>query len=97
MIPTLLLLGVMIFFFVYMMKQTGSGGKIGQFGKSNAKIISTLGKKATFADVAGADEEKKSLRKLSISLKTLRNITKLVQEFKKEFYYLDLLVQVRHC
>lgn len=69
MIPTLLLLGVMIFFFVYMMKQTGSGGKIGQFGKSNAKNHLNVGKKATFADVAGADEEKEELKEIVDFLK----------------------------
>ncbi len=37
MIPTIILLGVMIFFFIYTIKQAGGGGKIGQFGKSNAK------------------------------------------------------------
>ena len=55
-IPTLLMLGAMIFFFIFMMKSAG-GGKMSSFGKSNAKIAAS-GKKATFADVAGADEEK---------------------------------------
>ncbi|MDE6149125.1 MAG: ATP-dependent zinc metalloprotease FtsH, partial [Ruminococcus sp.] len=36
MIPTLLMLGVMIFFFVFMMKNAG-GGKMSSFGKTNAK------------------------------------------------------------
>ena len=34
-IPTLLMLGVMIFFFVFMMKNAG-GGKMSSFGKTNA-------------------------------------------------------------
>ncbi len=69
MIPTLLLLGVMIFFFVYTIKQAGGGGKIGQFGKSNAKNHLNIGKKATFADVAGADEEKEELKEIVDFLK----------------------------
>jgi len=69
MIPTLILLGVMIFFFVYMMKQTGGGGKIGQFGKTNAKNHLNVGKKANFADVAGADEEKEELKEIVDFLK----------------------------
>ena len=69
MIPTLLLLGVMIFFFIYTMKQAGGGGKIGQFGKSNAKNHLNVGKKATFADVAGADEEKEELKEIVDFLK----------------------------
>lgn len=68
-IPTLLLLGAMVFFFVYMMKQTGGGGKIGQFGKTNAKNHLNVGKKATFADVAGADEEKEELKEIVDFLK----------------------------
>ncbi|MGN0622909.1 MAG: ATP-dependent zinc metalloprotease FtsH, partial [Oscillospiraceae bacterium] len=61
-IPTLLMLGVMIFFFVYMMKSAG-GGKMSAFGKTNAKQAPSS-KKATFADVAGADEEKEELKEI---------------------------------
>ena len=59
-IPTLLMLGVMIFFFIFMMK-SANGGKMSSFGKSNAKLAASS-KKATFADVAGADEEKEELQ-----------------------------------
>ena len=59
-IPTLLMLGVMIFFFVFMMKNAG-GGKMSSFGKTNAKMAPSS-KKATFDDVAGADEEKEELK-----------------------------------
>lgn len=61
-IPTLLMLGVMIFFFVFMMKNAG-GGKMSSFGKTNAKIAPSS-KKATFDDVAGADEEKEELKEI---------------------------------
>ena len=66
-IPTLLMLGVMIFFFVYMMKSAG-GGKMSAFGKTNAKQAPSS-KKATFADVAGADEEKEELKEIVDFLK----------------------------
>lgn len=39
-----------------MMKNAG-GGKMSSFGKTNAKMAPSS-KKATFDDVAGADEEK---------------------------------------
>lgn len=68
-IPTLLLLGVMIFFFVFMMKSAGGAGKIGSFGKANTKQHLNQGKKATFADVAGADEEKEELQEIVDFLK----------------------------
>lgn len=61
-IPTFLMLGVMIFFFVFMMKSAG-GGKMSGFGKTNARLAPSS-KKATFADVAGADEEKEELREI---------------------------------
>ncbi|MBR6102055.1 MAG: ATP-dependent zinc metalloprotease FtsH [Ruminococcus sp.] len=66
-IPTLLMLGVMIFLFVFMMRSAG-GGKINSFGKTNAKQAPSS-KKATFADVAGADEEKEELREIVDFLK----------------------------
>ncbi len=66
-IPTLLMLGVMIFFFVYMMRSAG-GGKMSSFGKTNARQVPSS-KKATFDDVAGADEEKEELREIVDFLK----------------------------
>ena len=56
-IPTLVLLGLMIFLFVFMMRQANGGGKYTTFGKANIKNQANT-RKATFADVAGADEEK---------------------------------------
>ncbi len=66
-IPTLLMLGVMIFFFVWMMRSAGAG-KMSGFGKTNAKKAPDS-KKATFADVAGADEEKAELQEIVDFLK----------------------------
>ena len=77
MIPTLLLLGAMVFIFIYMMKQTGGSGKIGQFGKSNAKTHLNVGKKATFVDVAGADEEKEELKEIVDFLKDSRKYNEI--------------------
>ncbi len=67
MIPTLLMLGVMIFLFIFMMRSAG-GGKLNSFGKTNARQAPSS-KKATFADVAGADEEKEELREIVDFLK----------------------------
>ncbi len=55
-IPTLIILIMGIVLFVFMMRQAG-GGKYSSFGKANLKAQSSS-KKATFADVAGAEEEK---------------------------------------
>ncbi|MBR5495943.1 MAG: ATP-dependent zinc metalloprotease FtsH [Oscillospiraceae bacterium] len=74
-LPSGILLVVMIFFWMSMMKQAG-GGKIGNFGKSPAKLQSN-GKKATFADVAGADEEKNELEEIVEFLKNPRKFNEL--------------------
>ncbi|NLZ73973.1 MAG: hypothetical protein GX905_09225, partial [Bacteroidales bacterium] len=68
-LPTLILLGVMIFFFVYMMKSAGGGGKMSSFGKANVKQHLNQGKKSTFDDVAGAEEEKEELAEIVDFLK----------------------------
>ena len=56
-IPIVLLIGAMVFFWFYMMKQTNGGGKISQFGKAQLKNTAQQAKKTTFAEVAGAEEE----------------------------------------
>ena len=74
-IPTLLMLGVMIFFMVFMFKNAG-GGKMASFGKTNAKQAPSS-KKATFADVAGADEEKEELQEIVDFLKDSKKYSEI--------------------
>ncbi len=74
-IPTLLMQGVMIFFFVFMMKNAG-GGKMSSFGKTNAKMAPSS-KKATFDDVAGADEEKEELKEIVDFLRDNKKYTEI--------------------
>ncbi len=61
-LPSLLLLGALIFFYVMMMRQARGGGAGGMmsFGKAKPRTPED-GPKVTFADVAGADEEKEEL------------------------------------
>ena len=67
-IPVLItvVLGIAILYF--MMKQTGGGGKYTSFGKANLKNQASS-RKATFKDVAGADEEKQELEEIVDFLK----------------------------
>ncbi len=67
-IPVVLtvLLGIAILYF--MMKQSSSGGKYTSFGKANLKSGASA-RKATFDDVAGADEEKQELQEIVDFLK----------------------------
>ncbi len=75
-LPTLLLVGAMIVFWVIMMRQSGGGGKVMNFGKSKAKPAEPK-KKTTFEDVAGADEEKAELVEIVEFLKNPRKFIDL--------------------
>ena len=73
-IPSLLIIGLMIFFFFFMMRQAG-GGKMNNFGKANVK--NAAGKKHTFDDVAGADEEKEELAEIVDFLKNPKKYSEM--------------------
>ena len=71
-LPTLIMFAVLIIFWVVMMRRLGSsmgGDKQMNFGKAKIKQMSDEKRKTTFADVAGADEEKEELREIVEFLK----------------------------
>ena len=72
--PTLLLIGVWIFF-LYNMQ--GGGGKVISFAKSKAKLFLDNRPKVTFDDIAGCDESKKELQEVIHFLKDPAKFTKL--------------------
>ena len=76
-IPIVLLIGAMVFFWFYMMRQTNGGGKISQFGKAQLKNTAQQAKKTTFAEVAGADEEKEELAEIVEFLKNPKKFNEL--------------------
>ncbi len=54
----------LVFWFMIMRSQTGGNGKVMNFGKSRARMQEPGKNKVTFADVAGADEEKEELQEM---------------------------------
>jgi len=72
--PTLLLIGVWIFF-LYNMQ--GGGGKVMSFAKSKAKLFLDNRPKVTFADVAGCEESKEELQEVIQFLKDPARFTRL--------------------
>lgn len=63
-LPYLILVIIMIVFTFFIMRQATGGGKMNQFSKANTRNQPSTGKKVTFADVAGADEEKEELAEI---------------------------------
>ncbi|HHT08071.1 MAG: ATP-dependent metallopeptidase FtsH/Yme1/Tma family protein [Clostridiales bacterium] len=74
MLPYILTMGlVMVFWFLIMRQQTGGSGRVMNFGKSSANMVDPTKNKITFADVAGADEEKDELKEIVDFLKNPKN------------------------
>ncbi len=73
-LPTLLLIGVWIYF-IYNMQ--GGGNKVMGFAKSKAKLFLDNRPKVTFDDVAGCDESKEELEEVVQFLKDPAKFTKL--------------------
>ncbi|MDD2672762.1 MAG: ATP-dependent zinc metalloprotease FtsH [Syntrophales bacterium] len=72
--PTLLLIGVWIFF---MRQMQAGGGKAMAFGKSRARLMNDKSKRVTFEDVAGIDEAKAELTEIVEFLKDPKKFTRL--------------------
>ena len=71
-IPTLILIAIMVVFWLYIMKRMSGFGdptKSMGFGKAKIKNLNDEKRKTTFADVAGADEEKEELEEIVEFLK----------------------------
>ena len=78
-LPTVLLIGVMILFWVFVMKRmNASMGADKTLGFGKAKVRKDDGKrKTTFADVAGADEEKEEMSEIVDFLKDPKKYNEL--------------------
>lgn len=77
-LPSIVLIVIfVIFFFVLTQQSQGGGSRVMSFGKSRAKLHTDDKKKITFADVAGADEEKEELGEIVDFLKQPRRFIEL--------------------
>ena len=78
-IPYVLFIGFMVFWIVMMNRANGGGGAGGamKFGKARTRLGSEEKNKKTFADVAGADEEKAELQELVEFLKNPKAFTQM--------------------
>ena len=74
-LPYIIMTVIMIVFFFLIMRSAGGGGKMSQFSK--AKALQSSGKKVTFDDVAGADEEKEELKEIVDFLKDSKKYQEL--------------------
>lgn len=70
-IPYLVIIALFVALWFYVMNQSGAGksGKITSFGKARTKLGSDEKNKVSFADVAGAEEEKEELKEIVDFLK----------------------------
>jgi cell division protease FtsH len=77
-IPTVgLIILLLVFFFILTQQTQGGGNRVMSFGKSKAKLHTDDKKKITFAEVAGADEEKEELGEIVEFLKAPRRFIEL--------------------
>lgn len=81
MLPMLVVLALGVFLWWFMMKRLnstmGDAGKQMNFGKAKIKQMADEKRKTTFADVAGADEEKEELREIVEFLKNPKKYNEL--------------------
>lgn len=77
-VPYLIMLGIMaVVWFLMMRSQGGGNGRVMSFGRSRARMQDPSKNKITFADVAGADEEKEELQEMVDFLKNPKNYTEV--------------------
>ena len=80
-LPEILMLVLLVVFWIFIMRRMsasmGDAGKQMSFGKAKIKKISDEKRKTTFADVAGADEEKEELKEIVEFLKNPKKYNEL--------------------
>jgi cell division protease FtsH len=76
-LTTLFPIIILVVFLLFIMNQTqGGGGRVMQFGKSKARLLSGEDVKVSFKDVAGAEEAKEEMQEV---VEFLKNPQKFIQ------------------
>ena len=75
-VVVLVIMGV-LWYFLFLRRQGGGGPNAAQFGKAKARTLAETGRVVTFADVAGADEEKEELAEVVDFLRQPTQYTQL--------------------
>lgn len=68
---------IIVFIYAFLMSRAGNGAGAAGFGKARAVLGIPDGKKVTFADVAGADEEKQELQEVVDFLRDPKKYTEI--------------------
>ena len=77
-LPFLIMTAIIVVIWIIMMRAQGGGSnKVMTFGRSHARVQDPGKNKVTFADVAGADEEKEELEEMVDFLRNPKNYTEL--------------------
>ena len=71
------MIGALAVLYYFMFRSQGGGNSVMNFGKSRARTQMDPGKKVTFADVAGADEEKEELREVVEFMRSPKRFTEM--------------------
>lgn len=77
-IPYVIMLALMAAFWIFMLRsQTGGGRGVMNFSRSRARVADQGKNKVTFADVAGAEEEKEEMQEMVDFLKNPKGYTEM--------------------
>jgi len=77
-LPYVIMLVIMgVVYYIMIRAQGGGNGRVMSFGRSRARMQDPTKNKVTFADVAGADEEKEELQEMVDFLKNPKNYTEV--------------------